>query len=898
MVRFKIAITAVLILGIVMSLNSTIVAGVAKRQLPNGMTILVKEDHKLPVVAIHTWVKTGYFDEPDSLTGISHLLEHMFFKGTPSRGVGQVAKETKAAGGFLNGATSYTHTSYYTVLPKESFEKGLDIQSDVLLRSIVDSAELAKESKVVIQEIKRKFDNPSSYSYEKTLELAFDKHRIRRWRMGTEEQVASWSAETVRNYYRSAYRPENIILAVVGDIDTISALRLIEKYYGNQKKQQAAGDLSPSEPPQNKFKYGRMTADINRNFVYLGFHVPGISSDDYYPLLVVDNILSEGRSARLYQEIKEKQGMADVVGSGYDAYKEFGFFSVYGQMGEGEPRRLLLSLLEQLERFKMSKVSQAELTKSLNQLESGYLHGLENVNDQAQNLAYYESIGDYRLADTYLEHLRGVTADDIRRVARNYFTMENATAFEYLSNQQKFPDYTADELEHYLNVGLDEYCKYPHPPKDDIAMIIASPAVGGKDFPDKAAAKIILENGITIICKENHAVPIVSVAAYFLGGTFMETPDNYGVTQLLVRTSLKGSASGTAENIAGDIESMGGAISYEVAPDYFGFNYESMSKNLEEGLSIFSQVIINPTFPEDEFRKEKKDLLAAIKRQKDSTEEYPIELSYQALFKNTIYGAPSLGDSAVIENLEVSDLANRHRKAITTGNCVIVFAGDITLDQAKNLTMKYFHNMNRGKRAALPTMSVRLNAIAKKTEKRDKAQSAQALSFVSAPCCSPDYEPLKLCQNILSGMGGRLWTEIRDKRSLAYTVYAYQEARALAGVFTCFMATSPQNAQTARTTALDAIRNLKTGLLSESEFEAAKNYTVGGFLISLQRNSAMADLLARWELMGRGYESVMAYPEKIRNVTIGEVKSAAARYLSSDYYGLGMIEGGNSQHGK
>lgn len=898
MVRFKNIKTAVMIFGIIMSLNLTIMATVAKRQLPNGMTVLVKEDHKLPVVAIHTWVKTGYFDEPDSLTGISHLLEHMFFKGTTSRGVGQVAKETKAAGGFLNGATSYTHTSYYTILPSESFEKGLDIQSDVLLRSIVDSAELARESKVVIQEIKRKFDNPSSYSYEKLLELAFDKHRIRRWRMGTEEQVASWSAETVRNYYRNAYRPENIILAVTGDIDTALALRLIEKYYGNQEKQQGTEDLLSVEPPQLKFKYGRMTADINRNFVYLGFHAPGISSDDYYPLLVIDNILSEGRSARLYQEIKEKQGLADVVGSGYDAYKEFGFFNVYGQMGEGEPRKLLLALFEQLERFKTGKVSQAELTKSLNQLESGYLHGLENVNDQAQNLAYYESIGDYRLADTYLEHLRTVTADDIRRVARLYFTMDNATAFEYLTNQQEFPNYTVNELERYLNAGLEEYNKYPHPPKDDIAMIIASPAVGGKELPDKTAVKTVLENGITIVCKENHALPIVSLAAYFLGGTFMETPENYGITQLLVRTSLKGSASGTAENIAGDIESMGGVINYEVAPDYFGFNYESMSKNLEEGLSIFSQVIINPTLPESEFQKEKRDLLAAIKRQKDSTEEYPIELSHQALFKNTIYGAPSLGDSASIVNLEVSDLANRHRKAVTTGNFVIAFAGDITLDQAKNLTVKYFHNMNRGKRAILPTIPIKLNAVVSKTEKRDKAQSAQALSFASASCNSPDYEALKLCQNILSGMGGRLWTEIRDKRSLAYTVYAYQEARALAGVFTCFMATSPQNANTARTTALDVIRNLKKSQITEYEFESAKNYTVGGFLISLQRNSAMADLLARWELMGRGYESVMAYPGKIKNVNMDEVKSVAAKYLSRDIYGLGMIEGGKSQQGK
>jgi zinc protease len=895
---FKITLTVLLVSGMIMSSFSMVGAAIIKRQLPNGMTVLIKEDHKLPVVAIHTWVKTGYFNEPDSLTGISHLLEHMFFKGTPTRGVGQVAKETKVAGGYLNGATSYTHTSYYTLLPSESFQKGLDIQSDVLWRSVVDSAELAKESKVIIQEIKRKLDNPTSYSYEKLLGLAFDSHWIRRWRMGSESRVASWTGETVRNYYLQAYRPENIILAVVGDIDTTAALQLVEKYYAGQANQKGLEAVSPSEPSQTKFKYGRMTADINRDIIYLGFHVPGVLSDDYYPLLVMDNIMSAGRSSRLYEEIKENLGLADVVNSSYDAYKDFGFFTVYGQQGDGDPRKLMTALLEQVERFKLSNVSSAELTKSINQLEAGYLHGLENVNDQAENLAYYESMGDYRLADTYLNKLRAVTAEDIRRVAGLYFNLSNATAFEYLSNQGEFPTYSAEELGQQLGQNLGEYRKSPHPPKDDIAMIVASPTVGGKDIADQPAQKEVLENGITLICKENHSLPIVSVAAYFIGGTYMETPDNYGATQLLVRTSLKGCASSNAANIAGDIESMGGAISYEVSDDYFGYHYESMSKNLEEGLSIFSQVIINPTFPASEFQKEKKDLLAEIRRLKDSTEDYPIELSQRALFQNTIYGAPTLGDSAVIEQLQVSDIANRHRRAITTGNFVLVFAGDITSGQAKALTIKYFHNMNQGKRSLLPSIPAKPLSIVTKIEKRDKAQSAQAISFASAPCSSKDYEPLKLCQNILSGMGGILWTEIRDKRSLAYTVYAYQEAKALSGVFTCYMATSPVNAKEARLMAIKAISGLNTEKISAEEFQAAQNYTIGGFLISLQSNSALADVLARWELMGRGYDAVMAYPQRIREVTVGQVRAAATKYLAGKSYGLGMIEGGNAVLGK
>jgi zinc protease len=201
--KVRIIFSILIICGIIMSCSKKPEGGVSKEILNNGLTVLVKEDHSSPVVSIVTWVNAGYFNEPDSLTGISHLLEHMYFKGTSRRGVGDLARETKDAGGFLNGGTIYERTSYYTVIPSESFEKGLDIQADALINCAIDPEELAKESQVVIQEIKRKLDNPNSFSYEKLLELGFDNNRIRRWRMGYEDQVAGWSRDELYHYYKT-----------------------------------------------------------------------------------------------------------------------------------------------------------------------------------------------------------------------------------------------------------------------------------------------------------------------------------------------------------------------------------------------------------------------------------------------------------------------------------------------------------------------------------------------------------------------------------------------------------------------------------------------------------------------------------------------------------------------
>src|SRR5690606_26789671 len=167
-----------------------------------------------------THVRAGYFDEPDAIVGVSHVLEHMYFKGTERRGVGEIARETKAAGGYLNAGTIYDHTSYYTVLPSSALEQALDIQADALQHSAIDEDELRRELRVIIQEAQRKLDNPEAVAQEKLFEAMFDVHRIRRWRIGTEPVLASFTRADVLRYYRELYHPANTVLVIAGDVDT------------------------------------------------------------------------------------------------------------------------------------------------------------------------------------------------------------------------------------------------------------------------------------------------------------------------------------------------------------------------------------------------------------------------------------------------------------------------------------------------------------------------------------------------------------------------------------------------------------------------------------------------------------------------------------------------------
>src|SRR5204862_5569360 len=198
---------------------------VVRSKLANGLTVLIRRDRSAPVVAIVTFVSAGYFDETDDIIGIAHVLEHMYFKGTPTRGVGEIAKQTKAVGGYLNAGTIYDHTSYYTVLPASGFAQGLDVQADAYARSLIDADELAREMEVIIQEAKRKADNPGAVATETLYELLHDKHRMRRWRIGREPGLRAFTRELMYAFYRNFYRPGNTILSISGDVDPADALQ-------------------------------------------------------------------------------------------------------------------------------------------------------------------------------------------------------------------------------------------------------------------------------------------------------------------------------------------------------------------------------------------------------------------------------------------------------------------------------------------------------------------------------------------------------------------------------------------------------------------------------------------------------------------------------------------------
>jgi zinc protease len=863
--------------------------------LDNGMIVLITERHSAPVVAIDTWVNTGYFNEPDSLTGISHLLEHMFFKGTKKRAVGQLREETRELGGYLNAGTIYEYTHYYTVLPSQFAESGLELQSDALWNSVIDTTELKKEKKVVIEEVKRKWDNPNAWSWEKLMELAFDRHPIRRWRMGTPEQISSWSQRQFENYLKSYYRPDNIILSIAGDVKPKELMKAVKKYYGGMERDKTQLPKRPSEPQQKGLRYSQLKGDITQSYLKMGFHTSGRVAEDYAALDVLAHVLGAGKSSRLSQNLVEKRGLAHAVGSEAFALKALGFFIIEAELEAKDLQSAEIEIFREIEKIKESGITEPELAKVKNAIKFSYLSSIETAGGMAENLALFESYGDYRLGKEYLTKVDEVTSDDIQKAVMRYLMLENASILEYRPNRDYADGMNATKIEEMIRTNLSEKSIEVVKPEKSEAETKPSnlpPNYVSQQSADQPVEREKLSGGAVLVTKENHSLPLVSLGIYFKGGRVDESRENSGITQLVLRSSLKGTATQSAAEIFDRLEALGASLETEAEADYFGYQLKILSENWEEGLKVIADVVKNPIFKIDELEKEKRILEAEIVKKKDYMAQYPIELFYQATFHDQPYGLNKLGDKDAVENLKPQEVKEWHRDHLTADNLFVLAVGDFVSSTLQMSLEALLKDLNPGEgRRSMPPLAEPKPKANMVTDNRLKAQTAQVIGFVTCPYQSEDVYTLKVLQAIASGGGGRFYRELREKRSLAYTVYGVNDSWDKAGVFYAYIATSPENEELAREELSRQFYRFKEEPVKDEELKTAQKYISGIYRIQMETMSALLKQYAKAEILGKGVKEIEEYPRKINQVTREQIKEVANKYFNEDNLSVGMVKG-------
>jgi len=390
-----------------------------REQLPNGLTLLVRRDRSAPVVAIVTHVKAGYFDETDDIVGIAHVLEHMFFKGTATRGVGQIARETKTNGGYLNAHTIYDHTSYYTVLPSAALLQGLDIQFDAYANSVIDAGELARELEVIIQEAKRKRDSPHAVAIESLYALLHDQHRIRRWRIGDEDPLRALTRDQLMSFYRYWYRPSNTVLSIVGDVDPDQVRREVMARHGTLDAGEPERARGPMETSAPGFRFREWTGDIAQQQLAFGWRAPGIMHPDSAALDLAAIALGTGRASRLYRAVRERQLASSVSAWNYTT-DNIGVFVTGAESPSAHAPEAAVQLWREVQAARTVGFRTSEVVRAQRIIEARWLRRLESMDGQASYLASWEAEGGLDLATTYYERLMALTADALQDAVKRH----------------------------------------------------------------------------------------------------------------------------------------------------------------------------------------------------------------------------------------------------------------------------------------------------------------------------------------------------------------------------------------------------------------------------------------------------------------------------------------------
>ncbi|MEQ9619756.1 MAG: pitrilysin family protein [Deltaproteobacteria bacterium] len=893
--------------------------GITKYQLENGMTVILEENHSSPVVAVNVWVETGSACENEGEYGLAHVHEHMVFKGTDKRDVGEIARVIESSGGDINAFTSFDETVYYVVIASRFLDTALDVLSDAMENSAFNPAELEKELEVVVEEIRRGKDSPGRNLSEMMFSTAFSEHPYGRPVIGSIESVRSFDRKRVTDFYHKWYAPNNMILVVVGDFDPATIEPKIAGTFGKLKRRELPECNIAGEPEQGGMRTFVIDKPLQEGYFSFAYHIMNAKGEDTPAVDVMANILGGGESSRLFRNIKEEKGLANNIYSYAFTPKREGILAVGGSLDPARSEEALEEIIKEINRLKYEPVSDVELSRVKVNIQSDAIYTKETMQGQAQKLGFFEvETDDFRYEQEYLDKVRNVTAEDVMRVAKKYLTDENLTAGFLLPTGQV--TVTEDDIKttaaHASEEAAKEWGKEGTVeagadasdgtlveeiiPVDAGSGAADSVSEDNTESEDKKPAqaskaevkKFVLDNGITVLIKENRNIPLFAARAAFLGGVRYEEDSTNGVSNFVSRMLTRGTKTRSAAQIAQEIESIAGEVQGFSGKNSFGVTVESLSDNFDEAMDIFSDVLLNPSFDPQETDRARREILAEINRQGDNLLRTTVNMFLATLYSEHPYKYDTLGTVETVSEFDGSDLSEFYRKYARPENMVISVVGDVGEEEVLTAVKEKFGTLKRGRSPApeIPEVNPPSEITEKVETKPEKAQTHIIMGFHAPTLKGKDHYAFEVLNTILSGQGGRLFIELRDKKSLAYTVTSFYTPGLEPGYFGVYIGTAPEKEQEAVSAIKEQLEVVLDEGVTDDEMKRAQNYLVGNFEIGLQQNSSQAAKITFDELYGIGWDEYKKYPEEIYAVTKEDVQNAAKKYIDLDKYTLVIVK--------
>lgn len=820
---------------------------VSRRTLPNGLEIMVQEDHSAPVVSVQLWVQTGSIHEDQHLgAGLSHMLEHMLFKGTPTCSASEFAQRIQDAGGYVNAYTSFDRTVYWIDIPAKGAEVALDLLTDAALHSTLPPEEFVKEQEVIRREFAMGQDDADRVSSMALFANAFAQHPYRQPIIGHLDVFNTLTRDDVMAYYKARYVPNNMFFVVAGDVDTAAIEGRLETLWGGVARAKLPPVYLPEEPPQLGRRESHFEFPTELTRLHMAWHIPGAAHEDIPALDLLALIMGQGRSSRLYRTVREDLGIAHSIDAWCYAPGTTGLWGVDAVLDPEQRAPVQAEVLRLLQEIQHQGVSSSELQKAKRQSLAGQLQAVTTMRGKASDLASNWLVAqNLDFSRDYLQALDRVDGNALRRVISTYLTDRNLTI-----------------------VTLNPE---------------GSAAVSSKSEEGVRAGELQrfeLSNGLRLIVREDARLPLISISAAFKAGLLAESAENNGITKLLSKVILKGTPTRTAEQIAEEIESLGGGISSDAGNNSISAFVRVLRPDLADGLEILADVLGRATLPEKSIVREKEVQLASIKSEEEEMTSVARNLLRSTLLKDHPYGLRSAGTPESLERLDREALAAFRDRYIVGRNGVISVFGDVRAEEVRALVEQAFATLPPGEPAPadlLPARALEKPITVEAT--RDKQQGILMVGFLGTDLYSQDRAALELIDEACSDLGSRFFLRIREQLGLAYFVGSSNMMGLVPGPFVFYLGTDPAKLVAVQAELMDEIRLLAEDGLTAAELARAKEKFLGQLEIRNQSNDAFAFSAALDELYGLGYDQYQRLRQEVEGVTLADIKRVANKYF-------------------
>ena len=846
-----------------------------RHKLPNGLTLLVEENHAAPVVAIQVWVRVGSADELPDEAGLAHLHEHMLFKGTARRGPGEIARSIEASGGEINAWTSFDQTVYHVVLASQFFAEGMDVLADAVTSAAFDPDELKREIEVVCEEIKRSQDSPTRKLSRELFASSFARHPYGKPVIGTEESVRSFTREGILRFYRRWYQPENTTVVVVGDVEAGEALRLAGKLFAFPAGPFEPAPLRPVEPRREEPLARLKREPLKEGYLSIAWPSPPMVNDDVAALDALSIVLGHGEASRLHRAMKRDRLLCTEVQASCYTPVDPGLTIVGLTLQPATVYEAVREALSQVYRVRSEEVSAEELSLACRLLESDAVYQRETVQGQARKIGFYQSsAGGVEFEQRYLTQVAQLTPARLREAAERWIDPKAVVLAALLPEAGEVSETALREiLDEAARTLPQRQTRGTAAPEQRAPVKFSQPKTGPLLRED-------LPGGGVLLIKEERAVPLVALRAAWHGGLRAEDASNAGINMLLARLVSKGTRTRRPEQLVREMESMGGSLGGNAGRNSFGLRAEFLSRHLKQGLDVFADALSDPAFDAEEVQRERTLQIDELRSREDNPAGVAFLLFGETMFRKHPYRFDTLGTEASVGSFEPGLLAQYRAQKFPPTAVTLAVVGDVDPSEVSALVREKLGRAAQARPLVVsPPQEDPVEAPRVAVKKLDKAQAHLVLGFPGVRLSDKERWPLEVLSAVLAGQGGRLFVELRDKRSLAYSVTSFSMEGIDPGYFAVYIGCGPQKTQEALGGIRQELQRVRETPITQAELDRARTHLIGTHAISLQRNSARAAVYAFDECYALGADASSHYASRIGAVTAQDVLAAAQQIL-------------------